>query len=130
MRVLFAASCFAFLLCVTNVILGENLITEESAGIEFLDWYNTELSEVEYNYWTVQWQYYTNITDFNQNKTVEADVLRSKFIREAAKNASHIDWKKFQNETVKRMFWKITRNVGPTALGDPEKMKQVHENTA
>ncbi|XP_062593837.1 angiotensin-converting enzyme-like [Saccostrea cucullata] len=125
MRVLFEASCFAVLLCVTNVILGENLITEESDGIEFLDWYNTELSEVEYNYWTVQWKYYTNITDFNQNKTVKADVWRSKFIREAAKNASHFDWKNFQNETVKRMFWKITRNVGPTALGDPEKVKQL-----
>lgn len=55
---------------------------------------------------------------------VNDDLVKSKFVNDAIRNASRYNWQVFSNETVKRMFWKIT-NVGPAALSDPEKVKRV-----
>ena len=55
---------------------------------------------------------------------VESDVKKSHFFLEAMRNASRYDWRGFRNDTVRRMFWKIT-DVGPSALSDPEKIKRV-----
>lgn len=55
---------------------------------------------------------------------VNEDLVKSKFVNDAIRNASRYNWQVFSNETVKRMFWKIT-NVGPAALSNLEKVKRV-----
>lgn len=55
---------------------------------------------------------------------VNEDLVKSKFVNDAIRNASRYNWQVFSNETVKRMFWKIT-NVGPAALNNSENVKRV-----
>lgn len=55
---------------------------------------------------------------------VNEDLVKSKFVNDGIKNASRYNWHVFSNETVKRMFWKIT-NVGPAALNNSENVKRV-----
>lgn len=65
-------ACFLWVLC--DPVTDQNLITDESKGIEFLEWYNAELSKVKYEYMLAQWEYNTNITKFNQDKAVSSSV--------------------------------------------------------
>ncbi|XP_055997291.1 uncharacterized protein LOC130047084 isoform X2 [Ostrea edulis] len=128
----FFVACFStcFLSAVSVPVSDDpNLIKDESKGVEFLDWYNAEFSKVEYRYRLTQWDYYTNITDHNQKKVVEADVWRSKFVNEAVKNASRYDWRNFRNGTVQRLF-RIITDVGWAALSDPKKVKRLSNVSA
>nr|XP_011423379.2 uncharacterized protein LOC105325490 isoform X2 [Crassostrea gigas] len=124
MHFLLIACISATFLFASGVPVSEELITDEAKAIEFLEWYNKESSKVTYSYFLKQWAYQTNLTDFNQQQAVNEDLVKSKFVNDAIRNASRYNWQVFSNETVKRMFWKIT-NVGPAALSDPEKVKRL-----
>nr|XP_034299426.1 uncharacterized protein LOC117680950 isoform X1 [Crassostrea gigas] len=124
MPFLLIACISATFLFASGVPVFEELITDEAKAIEFLEWYNKESSKVTYSYFLKQWAYQTNLTDFNQQQAVNEDLVKSKFVNDAIRNASRYNWQVFSNKTVKRMFWKIT-NVGPAALSDPGKVKRL-----
>lgn len=116
---------YYFLLIVNFLFLGCNaLITDENEGIQFLNYYEVLAADQYYRNVLASWKYYTNLTSHNLEVMTASSLEFSAFSKEAAQNASKYDWKNFQNETVKRLFEKIS-SLGFSAVNDTEKLRLI-----
>ncbi|XP_061182126.1 angiotensin-converting enzyme-like [Saccostrea echinata] len=70
------------------------------------------------------WNYYTNITDYNLEVMSNSSLMIAEFDKMIAENASRFDHQNFINETLKRLFKKIT-SIGFAATNDSEQMKAI-----
>ena len=58
------------LVLISITSLGSCLITDEQQARDWLDWYNDRAQEVYYEDVIGAWNYNTNITDYNQQRSV------------------------------------------------------------
>ncbi|XP_052094708.1 uncharacterized protein LOC127730371 [Mytilus californianus] len=96
-------------------------LTDEESAWSYVNEYNTMVQDVNSKQGEIDWSYATNITDYNQEVSVNYSVTVANFEKEAYRNASMYEWKNFKNETLKRLFKKIT-DIGTSALEDKEKL--------
>ncbi|XP_077562194.1 angiotensin-converting enzyme-like [Haemaphysalis longicornis] len=93
------------------------LIKDESLAVGFIEDLNESYSTMNRIDSEAQWDYATNITDYNQNNTNNVSNEVSKLQREFGNTAKRFDWKHFSNETLKRMFRHVA-TLGIAALPD------------
>lgn len=93
------------------------LIKDEALGVGFIEGLNESYSTVNRIDSEAQWDYATNITDYNQNNTNNVSNEVSKLQREFGTTAKRFDWKHFSNDTLKRMFRHVA-TLGLAALPD------------
>ncbi|ELT90813.1 hypothetical protein CAPTEDRAFT_166512 [Capitella teleta] len=89
-------------------IVGGEKSLDEGAATLWLNEYNHLASSVYNERVQASWNYYTNLTDHNQHLMVKAELVFSRFEQEAYRNASIFDWKKMNNETIKRLMKTIS----------------------
>ncbi|XP_038048596.1 angiotensin-converting enzyme-like [Patiria miniata] len=102
----------------------QELITDLNQAREFLASYNESLSVLEYEATLAGWEFSTNISDHNEQKEVEANLVYAAFINEAGQNASRFDDTTFPDD-VRRRLSKI-RDIGTAAL-DSAKVEELNE---
>lgn len=97
--------------------------TDEDAALDLLDQFNLEAQE-EYSKATeFAWTYYTNITDYNQERMVEADLYVAAFDKRYQRLFKQFDRTNFAEDT-KRQIEKLLY-IGDAALEDQEKLAEL-----
>lgn len=120
---------YCLLVCSSFLIVGsQNVSEKEEEAKAFLRWYETESSKLCTQSSLASWDFQTNITDDNQRKSLEADLLNGKFAKDAWINVTSYDWKNFVDESLKRQF-KLLSVIGTPALSE-EKLLQFNNVTA
>ncbi|XP_071948905.1 angiotensin-converting enzyme 2-like [Antedon mediterranea] len=102
-------------------------VTLASSNVEevkaFLTYYEEHVSDIYFSQATAQWNYYTNITDENSQKAVDADVAASGFIIDAYVNASRFDAASFSADIQRQLkFIKDVQNYA-LAVEDEDKFR-------
>ncbi|WP_411026717.1 M2 family metallopeptidase, partial [Salmonella sp. s54395] len=67
------------------------------------------------------WDYNTNITDYNSQKSIEASGVAAAFSQEASRNASQIEGD-FPEDIQRQLD--VISYAGTAALGDPDKVTE------
>ncbi|XP_021364030.1 angiotensin-converting enzyme-like [Mizuhopecten yessoensis] len=98
------------------------LINDAELAKEFLLNYDNEVQEMDAFYMSAYWNYVTNITDYNQQKQVEANLIASDFSRNAALNGSLFNWKTLPDPLMRKQFASLVDKG--TSLKDKEKTKE------
>ncbi|XP_041468678.1 angiotensin-converting enzyme-like [Lytechinus variegatus] len=93
-------------------------VNDEANATQFLDEYNTMAMEVYSHSSFEAWDYYTNITAYNQEKMVQANIESANFDKVMSEYANAFDQTGFSNDT-KRQLDSI-RYIGSAALPDDE----------
>ncbi len=97
------------------------LITDLDEAMEFLAGYGERAKVVYYASSLTSWKYNTNITDYNQQKDLEASLDTAAFGKEAYENATRFNETGFP-EDIRRQFKKL-KDIGTAAL-EPSKVKK------
>ncbi|XP_071837203.1 angiotensin-converting enzyme-like [Apostichopus japonicus] len=97
--------------------------TDEDQALELLDQFNEE-AQVEYSAASeAAWTYYTNITEYNQLKSVEADLHTAAFDKRWQRTFAQFDRTSFTYDT-NRQIEKLLY-IGDAALEDQEKLTEI-----
>lgn len=96
----------------------------EADGWIFADEYDRAVGILWNENGKAAWNYYTNITDYNLEVMSNSSLKIAEFDKEIAANASRFNHESFTNETLKRLFKKIT-SIGFAATNDSEQMKAI-----
>ncbi|XP_071802040.1 angiotensin-converting enzyme 2-like isoform X2 [Asterias amurensis] len=108
-----------------NLSLGdEALITDIDEARAFLSRYEESAKVVYYASSLASWKFNTNITDYNQQKDLEASLVSAAFGKEAYDNATRFDETGFP-EDIKRQFQKL-KDIGSDAL-EPSKVEEYNQ---
>ncbi|XP_053409042.1 angiotensin-converting enzyme-like isoform X1 [Mercenaria mercenaria] len=97
---------------------------EEPTAKKWLEYYNRKASDMTYRSVLSQWNYGSNITDYNQAAMVNMSLKKSDFDKEMYKQANYFPWTTFSNSSMKRQFKMIT-NIGTNALDDKDQLKEM-----
>lgn len=89
------------------------LIKDEAIAVAFIDDLNGPYMTINHVDSGSQWDYSTNITDYNQNMSSKVSTEVSKVEREFGITAKRFDWHNFKNESLRRIF----RHVATIGLG-------------
>ncbi|XP_060075065.1 uncharacterized protein LOC132554771 [Ylistrum balloti] len=98
------------------------LINDAEQAKEWLMLFDKEGQKADAYYMSAHWNYATNITDYNQQRQVEASLARSDFGRSAAINGSMYNWKNFSDPMIRKIFALIVDQG--TSIKDKEKAKE------
>ncbi|KAH3705131.1 angiotensin-converting enzyme-like [Dreissena polymorpha] len=99
------------------------------SAAEFLEYYNTEASRVMTRTVEAQWNYGSNITDYNQEVLVNVSLEQADFAKRMYHHANQFNWKDINDPNVRRQFEKII-NIGTSALDDKVQLKQMADMQA
>ncbi|XP_071802041.1 angiotensin-converting enzyme 2-like [Asterias amurensis] len=124
-----STTCLLFLssVCVQIHISHEELSTDVDEAREFLANYGATAKVVYFASNLASWSYSTNITDYNQQKDLEAGLVAAAFDREAYENATKFDETGFPDD-IKRQLQKL-KDIGSAAL-EPSKVERYNELTS
>ncbi|XP_033643281.1 angiotensin-converting enzyme-like [Asterias rubens] len=124
-----STTCLLFLslVCVQIHISHEELSTDVDEAREFLANYGATAKVVYFASYLATWSYSTNITDYNQQKDLEAGLVAAAFDREAYENATKFDETGFPDD-IKRQLKKL-KDIGSAAL-EPSKVERYNELTS
>ncbi|XP_062576365.1 uncharacterized protein LOC134238260 [Saccostrea cucullata] len=101
-------------------------VGDEEAARRFARDFN-DLAETQYSKDAeVNWQYNTNITEYNQQQVVKSSVEMAEFKKEMADLVTLYDWQQFEDEDLKRLFSKIT-DIGTSVQEDTDKLAQMNQ---
>lgn len=116
------------LLCLIFGVSSSLKISKRDSTVEevqlFLDQYEIRAQEVYSMSAFASWEYNTNVTDYNAQKSIEASAISATFTQEAAENASRFEGN-FPDD-IQRQLDDISY-AGTAALDDPEKIKEVSQ---
>ncbi|XP_033103605.1 angiotensin-converting enzyme-like [Anneissia japonica] len=117
----FSFAIVYFSVCLTLGDLSSNVQEAE----DFLKYYENHVSDVYFPQISASWDYYTNITDENLQKSVDADVASTGFVIEAYKNASRFDTSTFSSDMQRQIAF--IKDIGNYALAveDEDKYRKL-----
>ncbi|XP_077483575.1 angiotensin-converting enzyme-like [Amblyomma americanum] len=93
------------------------LISNEDMGVSFIEDLEVPYTTMEHVDSSSQWDYATNITEYNENNTNKVSNEKAKLEREFGLTAKRFDWQNFKNESLKRLFRHVA-TIGLAALPD------------
>ncbi|XP_067685542.1 uncharacterized protein [Haliotis asinina] len=110
-----------------DVSWSEHCPVNEGLDVEaWLKTYNDHVQVVQYEAALADWTYNTNITDYNQDRRVEAELKSSQFTKEAAGIANTYNLSGIHDTAIARQL-EMIRDIGTDALKDEKKIKQLSE---
>ncbi|CAG0895205.1 unnamed protein product [Darwinula stevensoni] len=89
----------------------------EAAAWSYMKDYNVEASEVCNRNALVNWAYATDLTEANRQAVLAESLVSARYAKEAWKNVTSFQWKKFRDPELKRLF-KSLSILGTAALPD------------
>ncbi|XP_033759589.1 uncharacterized protein LOC117341835 [Pecten maximus] len=101
-------------------------IADEEAARAWLDQYNQDATDMFYNSSVIWWNYETNITDYNQNLTLETYLESSNFNKKKSEEANHFAWRNFTDVSLRRQFRFLTKR-GIDGIKDENLLKEIVE---
>ncbi|XP_070538259.1 angiotensin-converting enzyme-like [Ptychodera flava] len=96
-------------------------ITDENQAIQFLREVSDQAEIVRYHSVMANWIYNTNITDYNEQKMLEASSVLAEFDKEARHNASLFDISGFDEDTIRQFEFLLY--IGSAALSSEDKLE-------
>ncbi|KAI8789456.1 Angiotensin-converting enzyme (ACE) [Biomphalaria glabrata] len=121
-KALFTLVCFPFVLAGVS---SQVLINDSQAIQDFLLDYNTRAGLIAYDLTEATWNFNTNLTDYNQNITLDKQLKWDQFLQEAASNATGYDTS-VMSEADKRQF-QIIKDIGISAQTNETKLKRLNK---
>merc|ERR1712226_215972 len=79
----------------------------EEAARDWVRQYNLEAQTQRYSSVMADWNYNTNLTDYNQRRSLEQKTVLAEFDNRKADEANTFDWRNFEDGTLSREFSKI-----------------------
>nr|XP_050033967.1 angiotensin-converting enzyme-like [Dermacentor andersoni] len=93
------------------------LIRDEALALAFIEELNDPFTTINNVDSSSQWDYASNITEYNQNKSNKVSTEVAKLEREFGITAKRFDWQNFKNNSLKRIFRHVA-TIGLAALPD------------
>lgn len=97
--------------------------TNLGQALQFLREYDKEASEMCFRVRSAQWNYSTNMTDYNKRKMIDEQTHKAKFDKLSWKRAIAFDWTSLQDSMARRQL-KFLVTSGRASLSD-EKYNEV-----
>ncbi|KAL4229123.1 hypothetical protein ACF0H5_012162 [Mactra antiquata] len=98
-----------------------NYDIELPTATEWLEQFDKEYSDMLNKDVNAQWDYESNLTDYNQAIMINSSLKMSEFNKERTKQANYYPWRTFPDSSVRRQFEKITLYATDV---DSDKLKQ------
>merc|ERR1712076_210216 len=83
------------------------LTVMEVAARDWVRQYNLEAQTQRYSSVMADWNYNTNLTDYNQRRSLVQKTVLAEFDNRKADEANTFDWRNFEDGTLSREFSKI-----------------------
>uniref|UniRef100_G3MRB1 Angiotensin-converting enzyme n=1 Tax=Amblyomma maculatum TaxID=34609 RepID=G3MRB1_AMBMU len=96
---------------------------DEARAIKYISYVNSILTSTVYKAVVAEWNYVTNLTEYNKNKTVAQSLIVKRLEKEIWRNIMKFTWTDFKDQKTKRIFRKLSR-IG-TAILSPEKQDKL-----
>jgi peptidyl-dipeptidase A len=93
--------------------------SEEDQARAWANAYNNQAQIVWFQSVDAEWEYNTNLTDDNLEKSLAASEVSAAFDNSKAREAAAYDWQNFQDTLLKRQFSKIV-DIGYSILPPPQ----------
>ncbi|KAL5009598.1 hypothetical protein ScPMuIL_011903 [Solemya velum] len=101
-------------------------IADENEARRWFNEYSEKAQSVFAEVTSAEWNYATNITDYNEQVTINKTLVAAEFRRTASENASRYEWEKFHNPVLRRMF-SIIGNTDTSAMSNQTKYQRLKE---
>ncbi|KAL1472684.1 hypothetical protein MTO96_022873 [Rhipicephalus appendiculatus] len=92
-----------------------NIVFEEHKGWMYANYVNSILTSVMNKVTEAEWNYVTNLTEYNKHVKVAASLALRKLQKQISKNVEHFRWTEFRNPVTKRIFDKLA-GLGASVL--------------
>nr|XP_037286848.1 angiotensin-converting enzyme-like [Rhipicephalus microplus] len=92
-----------------------NIIFDEHKGWTYANYVNSILTSAMSKVTEAEWNYVTNLTEYNRHVKVAASLALTKLQKQISKNVEHFRWTEFKNPLTKRIFEKLA-GIGASAL--------------
>ncbi|KAL8561905.1 hypothetical protein ACOMHN_046695 [Nucella lapillus] len=101
-------------------------IRDENLARSWLKEYDEEFKQIDYEMTEMAWNYATNVTEENQQKQVESELLMAQWQQNKAAEVDQYDWRHFADDTLQRQF-RFAADIGTSALKNSTKLKELKE---
>lgn len=99
-----AAIVFDKIAAISDTRLAQGSNINLGDALQFLREYDSEASGMCFRVSSAQWNYATNITDFNKRRMIEEQTLRAKFERISWKKAVSFEWSRLPDPMARRQL--------------------------
>lgn len=96
---------------------------EEARAKEYAAYVNSLLTIAANRAVLADWNYVTNLTEHNKNKSIAATLIIKRLEKAIWRNVTHFKWSAFKDQTTRRIFRKLSR-IG-TAILSTEKQNKL-----
>ncbi|XP_077491079.1 angiotensin-converting enzyme-like [Amblyomma americanum] len=98
---------------------------EEARAKDYASYVNRTLTAAAHRAVVADWNYVTNLTEYNKNQSVVESLAVKKLEKEIWRNVTQFKWSRFKDQTTKRIFRKLSR-IGTAILSAEKQDKLVN----